>query len=244
MRYTLYVLQKRGLEIQRPHSTSNACGTTALLTVTINANYLLASGGNGATLPIKQYIDRNGKLLNESNGLARFLEPLEQLDTMQILLKYHAELDDNNKFLDIPAPEPVIRVRRRFTHTSEAQQEEMQILATIIREAFSNQPVTQPAPTPAPRMELLGFGVFSHEVGTMRMPSPSNDCSVVDSNLQVNGFQNLFVCDLSVFPVSTEANPTLTLAALSMRLSSFLTLPQMVPCVKCISRLSREKKYA
>ncbi|KAF8451229.1 hypothetical protein BGX38DRAFT_1269494 [Terfezia claveryi] len=207
------------------------CGTTALLTVTINANYLFSSGGNGATLPIRQYIDKHGNLFSETSGFAKFRQHLDELDTMQILLEYHAELDNNNEVLDIPAPEPAIRVRRRFTHTSESQQEEMQVLATIIREAFRDQPVKEQKPPPAPRMELLGFGVFSHEVGTMRMPSPSNDSSVVDSNLQVNGFQNLFVCDLSVFPVSTEANPTLTLAALSMRLSSYLTQPQTTEVV-------------
>jgi choline dehydrogenase-like flavoprotein len=41
---------------------------------------------------------------------------------------------------------------------------------------------------------------------------------VVDENLQYNGYDNLFVCDLSVFPTSPAANPTLTLVALSLRL--------------------------
>lgn len=204
----------------------NICGTTALLTVTMNANYLLSSGGNGATLPITQYMRMDGRILDEWSGFDLFKNQPEKLDTMQILLEYHATLDNDNEVLDIPAPEPAIRVRRRFTHTSEPFQVEMQNLATTIRDAFRNEPVTMPITPlpepPAPRMELLGFGVFSHEVGTMRMPSPTDDDSVVDSNLKVNGFENLFVCDLSVFPVSTEANPTLTLAALSMRLSSFL----------------------
>jgi len=96
-------------------------------------------------------------------------------------------------------------------------------MATIIREpSVTNQIHYHYSQYPY-RMELLGFGVFSHEVGTMCMPSPANNRSVIDANLQVNGFQNLFVCDLSVFLVSTEANLTLTLAALSMRLSSFFT---------------------
>ncbi len=41
---------------------------------------------------------------------------------------------------------------------------------------------------------------------------------VVDENLRYYGYDNLFVCDLSVFPTSPAANPTLTLAVLSLRL--------------------------
>jgi len=82
--------------------------------------------------------------------------------------------------------------------------------------------------TLAPRLSLLGAGIFAHEVGTMRMDAPSGLCGtrdvkgVVDTNLLVRGFVNLHVCDLSVFPYSPEANPTLTLAALSMRLADHL----------------------
>lgn len=76
----------------------------------------------------------------------------------------------------------------------------------------------------APRLSLLGAGVFAHEVGTMRMDAPgpreTNIQGVVDTNLLVHGFDNL--CDLSVFPYSPEANPTLTLAAISMRLADHL----------------------
>ena len=81
--------------------------------------------------------------------------------------------------------------------------------------------------TLAPRPSLLGAGVFAHEVGTMRMDAPSgpskaNVQGVVDTNLLVHGFDNLYVCDLSVFPYSPEANPALTLAAISMRLADHL----------------------
>ncbi|WP_425567691.1 GMC oxidoreductase [Nonomuraea dietziae] len=36
------------------------------------------------------------------------------------------------------------------------------------------------------------------------------------------GRRNLYVCDLSVFPTSPAANPSLTLAALAMRLAAGL----------------------
>jgi choline dehydrogenase-like flavoprotein len=45
---------------------------------------------------------------------------------------------------------------------------------------------------------------------------------VVDENPKWNGYDNLFVCDLSVFPTSPAANPTLTLAALALRLADHI----------------------
>jgi choline dehydrogenase-like flavoprotein len=60
------------------------------------------------------------------------------------------------------------------------------------------------------------LGGVAHEVGTLRMGIEG--AGVVDENLQYYGYDNLFVCDLSVFPTSPAANPTLTLAALSLRL--------------------------
>lgn len=40
--------------------------------------------------------------------------------------------------------------------------------------------------------------------------------------LKYVGVDNLYVCDLSVFPISPPANPTLTLAALALRLADYL----------------------
>jgi choline dehydrogenase-like flavoprotein len=65
-------------------------------------------------------------------------------------------------------------------------------------------------------------GVVSHEVGTMRMGADAAG-AVVDSNLQVFGCEGLFVCDNSVFPTSPPANPSLTLAALALRLADDLS---------------------
>ncbi|RVD86996.1 uncharacterized protein DFL_005246 [Arthrobotrys flagrans] len=67
------------------------------------------------------------------------------------------------------------------------------------------------------------FGVVAHEVGTMRMGV--GEKGVVNTDLQFKGLDNLFVCDLSVFPWSPTANPSLTLVALAQRLASDLTSP-------------------
>jgi choline dehydrogenase-like flavoprotein len=45
---------------------------------------------------------------------------------------------------------------------------------------------------------------------------------VVDANCRVHSVNNLFVAGSSVFPTSSQANPTLTLIAVSLRLASHL----------------------
>jgi choline dehydrogenase-like flavoprotein len=65
-------------------------------------------------------------------------------------------------------------------------------------------------------LKRAGIGGVAHEVGTLRMGG------VVDENLKFNAYDNLYACDLSVFPTSPAANPTLTLAALSLRLAEHL----------------------
>lgn len=78
----------------------------------------------------------------------------------------------------------------------------------------------------------LGPGGVAHELGSIPMPKPADDKekkykgAVVDENLKMlNGWNNVYVCDLSVFPYSPAANPTLSLAALSLRLSDHLVPP-------------------
>lgn len=74
----------------------------------------------------------------------------------------------------------------------------------------------------------FGMGTVHHAACTLRMPHrwTYNGAflpdSVVDENLQVIGAQNLYVCDMSVMPFSSAANPVRTLAALALRLSQHL----------------------
>ncbi|TCL74854.1 GMC oxidoreductase [Rhizobium sp. BK251] len=71
----------------------------------------------------------------------------------------------------------------------------------------------------------FGWGTVHHSAGSLRMPyRPSlganfDFASVVDEDLRVAGTQNLYVCDMSVMPFSSAANPVRTLAALALRLS-------------------------
>ena len=49
---------------------------------------------------------------------------------------------------------------------------------------------------------------------------PAN--GVVDETLRVHGMENLFVASASAFPTSSQAHPTLTVLALSLRLAAHL----------------------
>jgi choline dehydrogenase-like flavoprotein len=70
--------------------------------------------------------------------------------------------------------------------------------------------------------DLMRFGAYGgHHVGTARMGHDPRT-SVVDANCRVHSVNNLFVAGSSVFPTSSQANPTLTLIAVSLRLASHL----------------------
>lgn len=74
----------------------------------------------------------------------------------------------------------------------------------------------------------FGWGTVHHAAGTLRMPHkprfdvPFASSSVVDEDLRVSGTQSLYVCDMSVMPFSSAANPVRTLVALALRLSRHL----------------------
>jgi choline dehydrogenase-like flavoprotein len=64
-------------------------------------------------------------------------------------------------------------------------------------------------------------GVSYHHIGGTRMAA-SAEKGVVDSNCRVFGQANLYVAGSSVFPSGGEANPTLSIVQLSLRLAEHL----------------------
>jgi choline dehydrogenase-like flavoprotein len=72
----------------------------------------------------------------------------------------------------------------------------------------------------------FGRGTVHHAVGTLRMPyrpsfiAPFAPDSAVDEDLRVIGTRHLYVCDMSVMPFSSAANPVRTLVALALRLAA------------------------
>lgn len=75
---------------------------------------------------------------------------------------------------------------------------------------------------PVARENLLGtLNMSRHHIGATRM-SRDPEHGVVDENSRVHGLCNLYVAGCSIFPTSGIANPTLTILAMSLRLSDHL----------------------
>ena len=67
---------------------------------------------------------------------------------------------------------------------------------------------------------VLELGIVAHELGTLPLKRHDSDNPfLVQPNLELVPRKGVYVCDLSIFPISPEANPTLTLVALALRLS-------------------------
>lgn len=74
--------------------------------------------------------------------------------------------------------------------------------------------------------EALRYGAYGgHHLGTARMGA-SPETGVVDADLRVFGVRNLSIASGAVFPTSSQANPTLTIVALAVRLARRLAAAQ------------------
>jgi choline dehydrogenase-like flavoprotein len=70
--------------------------------------------------------------------------------------------------------------------------------------------------------DLTRYGAYGgHHLGTARMGSDPKT-SVIDSNCKVHSLQNLYIAGSAAFSTSSQANPTLTLIALALRLGKTL----------------------
>ncbi len=73
---------------------------------------------------------------------------------------------------------------------------------------------------PQEEMDYHSNGTVHHAGGSMRMSEDGT--GVVDENLRFLGYENLYCCDVSVFPRIPTSNPALTLVALAQRLAAHL----------------------
>ena len=69
-------------------------------------------------------------------------------------------------------------------------------------------------------LNLAPLGGVAHEVGSLRVGE--NHAGVLDLDLKFKEYDNIYCCDLSAFPTSTAANPSLTLVGLALRLADHL----------------------
>jgi choline dehydrogenase-like flavoprotein len=70
--------------------------------------------------------------------------------------------------------------------------------------------------------EMTRYGAYGgHHIGTARMGTDPRT-SVTDADCRVHGIDNLYVAGSATFPTSSQANPTLTIVALALRLAARL----------------------
>jgi len=99
--------------------------------------------------------------------------------------------------------------------------------------------------------DLMRFGAYGgHHIGTARMGDDPRT-SVVDADCRVHSLRNLYVAGSAVFPTSSQANPTLTLVALSLRLGRHLAktlgrerAPQTVQAIAAPAEVQDERMAA
>ena len=81
--------------------------------------------------------------------------------------------------------------------------------------AFSYEPAQVEA-------EMIRYGAYGgHHLGTARMGSDPRT-SVVNADCRVHGVGNLYIASAATFATSSQANPTLTVVALALRLADTL----------------------
>lgn len=85
----------------------------------------------------------------------------------------------------------------------------------LIRSIFERVGISDAQTSPDP----AAYGGSGHVMGTCRMGIAAGS-SVVDADCRVHGHDALFVVGASVFPTAGTANPTLTVAALALRLAA------------------------
>jgi choline dehydrogenase-like flavoprotein len=109
-------------------------------------------------------------------------------------------------------PIPVIHFR--FGENEIAMCKDMMGTAHEILEEAKSRVILDTHPTPG--------GLASHEVGTARMGNDAKT-SVLNAHGQAHDVKNLFVVDGSSFVTFPEKNPTLTIMALSVRASRYMS---------------------
>jgi choline dehydrogenase-like flavoprotein len=109
--------------------------------------------------------------------------------------------------------DPVPHLRLAFSDVDRRTQRRAREIMQELLAAAGAQDVTQDA------LSSSSFG--AHHMGTCRM-ADDPDKGVVDRNCRVHGVENLYVVGGSVFPTSGALQPSLTIAALALRMADHL----------------------
>jgi choline dehydrogenase-like flavoprotein len=147
----------------------------------------------------------------------------------EIVFLCNEELDNANyiRFANDGGPEHVIMAPTRL---NESVLKRIYQVRDIVLSKLHGEVIVRPD---GARDEGFGYlGAVAHEVGTLRMRVYHNarirsglmarSEGLVDENGRWFGVEHLYVCDLSTFPTSPAANPSLTLVAMALRMADHL----------------------
>lgn len=135
----------------------------------------------------------------------------------ELVFMSYTGLNEANTVAITGQPADPVQVTMFPTDPSDADIAESDQLAADFLAALGAEPVIGEAGL---LLQTAALGGVAHEVGTLRMAGDGS--GVVDDNLKFLAYDNLYACDNSVFPTSPAANPSLTLAALALRLVDHL----------------------
>lgn len=141
-------------------------------------------------------------------------------------LDFHAEQEPNPSSRIILTDErdalgvPRLLVDWRYTPGDvRTVQTSMRLLAEDIRASGAGTLECDPQSI---ETEIRRFGAYGgHQLGTARMGTDRRT-SVVDPHCRIHDIDNLHIAGGAVFPTSSQANPTLTIVALAVRLAARL----------------------
>jgi choline dehydrogenase-like flavoprotein len=112
--------------------------------------------------------------------------------------------------------------RARVEMTWGAQEQEtIRRAHGLIAAEFERLGLARMVENPGGELQIMQQGGIHHHLGGTRMHADPRQ-GVVDADSRVHGLANLYVAGSSVFPTAGNANPTLTILALAMRLSDHL----------------------
>ncbi|CAN5404229.1 GMC family oxidoreductase [soil metagenome] len=141
-------------------------------------------------------LEMHGEQMPQAQSRVMLSDKVDTLGMPQLRVDWHyspADIDSMRRTLDVLAQEFALSGVARFEYDAETLEE-----------------------------DLMRFGAYGgHHIGTARM-GVDERTSVVNADCQVHSVNNLFVAGSAVFPTSSQANPTLTLIALSLRLGNTL----------------------
>jgi hypothetical protein len=135
----------------------------------------------------------------------------------EIVFLLNAELQEDNFLQIAPGDQRTEVSARRVPVDPQVEENIKGIVNKVVVDGLGGEII---------RQDYGSVGGVAHEVGTLRMERTKGkhgeQAGVLDQNLRFLEHQRIYACDLSVFPTSPAANPTLTLAALAIRLADHL----------------------